>query len=79
MSNEDKGDGPAFSEMMIRRHEDMEPAAGAEAPAAEIEAREEMTEARRSRRAAQGGRLARRRRRRRWRRRMGECWKQETQ
>ena len=49
MSNEDKGDGPAFSEMMIRRHEDMEPAAGAEAPAAESEAREEMTEARRSR------------------------------
>ena len=34
--------------MMIRRHEDMELAAGAEAPAAEIEAREEMTDARKS-------------------------------
>ncbi len=49
MNNEDPIDGPAFSEMIIRRHEDMEPAAGAEAPAAEIEAREEMTDERRSR------------------------------
>ncbi len=42
-----------LSEMMIRRRRDMEPtgadAAAAEAPAAEMEAREEMPDARRSR------------------------------
>ena len=48
MNHEDPGDGPAFSEM-IRRQRDVEPtgaeAAAAEAPVAEIEAREGMADA----------------------------------
>jgi hypothetical protein len=67
MNNEDPGDSPGFSEMMIRRQRDMEPAgaeaAAAEAPAAEIEAREDMTDAEiAAARRNQGGRHARRRR-----------------